>query len=70
MAEIIKATRPDNVRAVIKATGGDPSKFVEGLQAFQKSKRTQIRNKIAFIKMPFVYDEAGEIQPQYDECGN
>ncbi len=70
MAEIIKATRPDNVRAVIEATGGDLSKFTEGLQAFQKSKRTQIRNKIAFIKMPFVYDETGEIQPQYDECGN
>ena len=71
MGEIIRATRPENVDAIIQACNGDPSKREEALEAATKKKREQIQQLIAHIKIPFAYNQYGDITlPQNANADN
>lgn len=54
MAEILKATRFKVVEATIKACGGDMQLKKEAVEAASDAEIQEIREKIAFIKVPFV----------------
>lgn len=53
MAEIIKATREISIKAAVEAADGDSSKLEIAIKAAIESEAQQIKDKIAFIKMPF-----------------
>jgi len=59
MAELIKATRINMIEAAIKASGGDMKLREKALKAATEAEAEQINNKIAFIKVPFVFSEKG-----------
>jgi mannonate dehydratase len=56
MAEITKATRKTSIKVAIEAADGDLSKLEIAVKAAIKSEAQQIKEKIAFIKMPFFKD--------------
>ncbi len=59
MAEIVKATRTQTVEAAIRASNGDMHLRDEAIKAAGRAEAELIGNKIAFIKVPFVYGEQG-----------
>lgn len=59
MAEITKAARVKSVEAVIEACNGDMALREAAIKADSEAEEDYIRRKIAFIKVPFVYDELG-----------
>ena len=59
MAEIIKATRLNMIEAAINASGGDMKLREEALKAATAAEADQINKTIAFIKVPFVFNEQG-----------
>lgn len=59
MAEIIKTTRFRVVEAVIKATGGDLNLKEKAVEAARNAEVEKIRQKIAFIKVPFSTGDQG-----------
>lgn len=58
MAEIIKTTRFRVVEAVINASGGDMQLKEEAMEAARQAEVRKIRDKIAFIKVPFANSDA------------
>ena len=59
MAEIIKTTRFRAVEAAIKASGGDMALKEEAVEAARAAESKKIGDKIAFIKVPFVFGALG-----------
>lgn len=59
MAEIVKATRTTMIEAAIKASNGDMALREAAIKAAGEAKAEQIGNKIAFIKVPFVFSDQG-----------
>jgi mannonate dehydratase len=57
MAEIIKAARTQSIEAAIEACSGDMKLRESAMKAFSVAEAEMIRKKIAFIKVPFVYND-------------
>ncbi len=59
MAEITKASRAAAIDAAIAASNGAPALREAATRAAAEAEEQFIRNKVAFIKVPFAYSEKG-----------